>query len=66
MDAYRENQKAVERVMGAKRDVIGRMHDQRKEAMERLATLKKLGMESGLLSHVSIYIGSSEFHKKYI
>ncbi|XP_060551082.1 uncharacterized protein LOC132712688 isoform X2 [Ruditapes philippinarum] len=52
MDAYRDNQKAKERVMGAKLDVIGRMHEQRKEALERLATLKKLGMQTANLGNV--------------
>ncbi|XP_053406926.1 uncharacterized protein LOC123546645 isoform X1 [Mercenaria mercenaria] len=52
MDAYRESQNSVERVMGQKRDVIGRMHEQRKEALERLSTLKKLGMETANLGNV--------------
>jgi hypothetical protein len=44
--------------MGAKLDVIGRMHEQRKEALERLATLKKLGMQTGVLRHYSSVINT--------
>lgn len=47
MDAYSESQNRVERAMGQKRDVISSMQKQRKEALERLATLKQLGLRKG-------------------
>lgn len=57
MDAYRESQNAVERTMDKKLTVIGRMHKQRKEAMERLATLKLLGLKSGLtMNNIVMFI----------
>ncbi|XP_045189028.2 uncharacterized protein LOC123546644 [Mercenaria mercenaria] len=52
MDAYRESQNAVERTSDKRRDVIVRMQTQRKEALERLATLKKLGSETATLGNV--------------
>jgi hypothetical protein len=48
MDAYKESQAAVDRTSDKRLDVIMRMQTQRKEALERLATLKKLGNETGI------------------
>ena len=48
MDAYKESQAAVDRTCDKRRDVIERMQKQRKEALERLATLKRLGNEKGI------------------
>lgn len=49
MDAYRESQNAVERTLDKRLDVIGRMQQQRKEALERLETLKMLGTQTGII-----------------
>jgi hypothetical protein len=48
MDAYKESQAAVDRTSGKRLDVIMRMQTQRKEALERLAILKRLGNETGI------------------
>ena len=61
MQAYKDSQASVEKLSAEKREVLGKMQQQRKARLERLSNIKKLNSQRGLFHNYFDYRVNSRF-----